>query len=74
MNKLFTKIVGAALGLTMAIGVSVAVGRNGVEARRADAAGAGVDKLYAKGFGSYTTNSYSAAGTDRTGVAPYSIE
>lgn len=28
MNKLFTKIVGAALGLTMAIGVGVAVGSN----------------------------------------------
>lgn len=32
MNKLFTKIVGAALGLTMAIGVGVAVGSNSKEA------------------------------------------
>ena len=27
------------------------------------------DVLFAKGFGDYTTNSYSAAGTDRTGLA-----
>ena len=27
------------------------------------------DIMFAKGFGSYTTNSYSAAGTDRTAVA-----
>lgn len=27
------------------------------------------DVLFAKGFGGYTTNSYSAAGTDRTGLA-----
>ena len=32
MNKLFTKIVGAALGLTMAIGVGVAVASNSKEA------------------------------------------
>ena len=32
MNKLFTKIVGAALGLTMAIGVGVAVGASKGEA------------------------------------------
>lgn len=38
MNKLFTKIVGAALGLTMAIGVGVAVGSNSKEATPVHAA------------------------------------
>lgn len=37
MNKLLTKIVGVALGLTMAIGVGVAVGVNNSEAREVDA-------------------------------------
>lgn len=39
MNKLFTKIVGVALGLTMAIGVGVAVGSNVKEATPVHAAG-----------------------------------
>ena len=39
MNKLFTKIVGAALGLTMAIGVGVAVASNSMEATPVQAAG-----------------------------------
>ncbi|GEM_PF-5032353 len=68
MNKLFTKIVGVALGLTMAIGVGLTVASNS-EAVPAHAAGAGQDVLFAKGFGGYTTNSLSATGTDRTGVA-----
>ena len=38
MNKLFTKIVGAALGLTMAIGVGVAVASNSKEATPVHAA------------------------------------
>ena len=38
MNKLFTKIVGAALGLTMAIGVGVAIGSNSKEASPVHAA------------------------------------
>ena len=38
MNKLFTKIVGAALGLTMAIGVGVAVASNSKEASPVEAA------------------------------------
>ena len=37
MNKLFTKIVGAALGLTMAIGVGVAVASNSKEATPVEA-------------------------------------
>lgn len=37
MNKLFTKIVGAALGLTMAIGVGVTVGSNSIEAAPVEA-------------------------------------
>ena len=32
MNKLFTKIVGVALGLTLAVGVGVAVGSNSEKA------------------------------------------
>lgn len=38
MNKLFTKIIGAALGLTMAIGVGVAVGNASKEAVPVEAA------------------------------------
>ena len=66
MNKLFKSIVAASVGVAMAIGVGVGLGR---EASAVYAAGAGTDVLFAKGFGSYTNNSFSAAGTDRTGVA-----
>lgn len=38
MNKLFTKIVGAALGATMAIGVGVAVASNSRDVKQAEAA------------------------------------
>ncbi len=38
MNKLITKIVGACLGLTMAVGAGVAIARNGNEVTRANAA------------------------------------
>ncbi len=38
MNKFITKIVGAALGLTLAIGVGVAVGSNQGDSRKVDAA------------------------------------
>ena len=45
MNKLLTKIVGAALGLAMAIGVGVAVASNSKEATKVDAT---VTKQYTK--------------------------
>ena len=47
MNKLFTKIVGAALGLTMAIGIGVAVA-NGHDAVSANAASPG-SSIYTSG-------------------------
>ena len=52
MNKLFTKIVGAALGLTMAIGVGVAVASNSKEATPVHATSSPV---------SYGTATFSAA-------------
>lgn len=63
MNKLFTKIVGAALGLTMAIGVGVAVGSNSKEATPVHAAPAvsyDLDLSQASALSSRTpTGSYS---------------
>ena len=41
MNKLFTKIAGLALGLSMAIGVGIAVGTSGKDAARVDATAVG---------------------------------
>lgn len=66
MNKLFKKIAGLVLGLTMAIGVGASIGSNVDQVK---AVGPGTDVMFAKGFGGYTTNSFSAAGTDYTGVA-----
>lgn len=63
MNKLFTKIVGAALGLTMAIGVGVAVASNSKEATPVQAA-AGSLTVTASDLG-YTNTTYS----NKSGVA-----
>ncbi len=60
MNKLFTKIVGAALGLTMAIGVGVAVGSGSKEATPVHAATAGsayVEDAVVSAGGSISTGS-----------------
>lgn len=56
MNKLFTKIVDAALGLTMAIGVGVAIGSKSAKVEKADAVS------YVK-VASYGLSATSAVGT-----------
>ncbi len=63
MNKLITKIVGAALGLTMAIGVGVAVASNSKEVGPVHAAGEETSTLT---FSSAPTsgNSYNASQSD----------
>ena len=66
MNKLFTKIVGAALGLTMAIGVGVAVASNSKEAMPVHATETLAYTLTPSGTGN---NSYAGSGTT-SGDAP----
>lgn len=58
MNKLFSKIAGLSIGLAMAIGVGVAVGSSGKEARPVYAAGS-----YSLTFDSSTSSSASGGGT-----------
>lgn len=67
MNRLISRIGVVFAGFAMAIGVGIAV--KGSDNVRAQAVGAGNDVITVAGFGGYTSNSYSAAGTDRTAVA-----
>ena len=66
MNKLLTKIVGVALGASMAIGVGVAVVANSGEASPAKAADSTVT-FTMKNFGSKTANSYQNSAVSGTG-------
>ena len=86
MNKLFTKIVGAALGLTVAIGVGVAVASNSKEATSVFAAydaghtvnGVEYDEAYFTGFESASTatayqNNNVSSTTSQTDGVPWAI-
>ena len=71
MNKLFTKIVGAALGLTMAIGVGVAVANNSKEAtpvHATDSTYTFTSKAWADSTSSWTSDKYGGQLTSGQGV------
>lgn len=79
MNKLFTKIVGVALGLTMAIGVSVAVASNSKEASPVEATSATLS--LSSGSGGTGTMTYKSTGysgvkigaSSKTGTAAFTV-
>ena len=66
MNKLFTKIVGVALGLTMAIGVGVAVANS--DGKKAILAEAATNKSYNLDFATIGTTGWSATYSDHDNV------
>ena len=71
-TKILKGLIAATLGFAMAFSVSIGIvssnkRMNPVYAAVANVAG--TDTINTTGFGGYTTNSFSAAGTDKTGVA-----
>ena len=70
MNKLFTKIVGVALGLTMAIGIGVAIGNNreAVPVHAADTTYTFTSKSWADSTSSWTSDKDGLALTSGQGV------
>lgn len=71
MNKKSIRIAGWTLGLSLALGgAGVAAASSRAFDKPMEATATDVqDKLFAKGFGDYTTGSYSAGGTDYTAKA-----